>query len=335
MSSTTILSLPAELRQQIVAQTISATIDKKGYHITTPFSSVCKTLQADANEVLSLWLPTASADPLVFVKNPDPETFKHFHAFHQLLNERAARLKNSAWPGVSEITIQVFDQVWNGTNLLKGTHEVWRMSMGAAVYSSQCCDWVTRLEGLPDSVKTVKFDLTLGVKETEAVREAEESMQKIFWYRLLQMVKVIVRPSRSLLSSDRVSTVQYEVVGTFPEWMEDAMGTPSEVELKYYRGEPVSYGEGLFAGFMKNVHKKREAIMLEMKTAAEKKAKKQLALENAREKMRKKMMVKKDFGRRMVELKKRKREVGDVGEQSSHTSNGVKRQKTEDGSVFR
>ncbi|KAF2806058.1 uncharacterized protein BDZ99DRAFT_103253 [Mytilinidion resinicola] len=337
MSGTTFLSLPAELRQHIISGTISAIINKKGYRISTPFFGVCKTLQADINEILPLWLPSASTDPLVLIKTPDPKTFTHFRAFQQLLNERATRLKNCAWLGVPEITIQVFDQIWEGINFNEDKEGLWRMCKMAAVYSTQYSNWIDRLAELPESVKTVKLDLTLGPKEAMPLRTAHTELQKIFWYRALQLIEMISHPPRYLLSPECVSKAEYEVVGMFPEWAEVAMATPSIAEKVYWKGEPVKFGEGLFASFLKNVQEKRQAIKLEMAIAAEMEAKKQQTLvktREARETMMEKMMHQRDFGRRMSELKKRKREEDvDVEHGSYQSPNEANRQKREYGCV--
>ncbi|KAF2494411.1 hypothetical protein BU16DRAFT_562070 [Lophium mytilinum] len=171
MSTQALETLPAEIRQQIVANTITVIVNHDSFHTSTPLNGVCKTLQADITEVLRSWLPGPnSLEPI-----PNPLAARNVKSV-QTHYEKLAEASNREWRGIEKITILIF-----GTELPRWVHNYFSSNLLEDV---RCPDWISlfhELRELPETVKCVHVDLTPPPAMQEFL-ERYSTMQQLFWY---------------------------------------------------------------------------------------------------------------------------------------------------------
>ncbi|KAF2806069.1 uncharacterized protein BDZ99DRAFT_524297 [Mytilinidion resinicola] len=301
MPTATLLTLPAELRQQIITLTISATITDAAYHISTPLSSICRTLRADAAAALPLWLP-AHNSPSAVISRPitTPVSSHPFASLSRLLAARAThRTSGRAWPGIAALTLRVFEPApCRPTGVARLTRSV------------RC------LGPLPTSVRRVAFDLALDARSLAGLAAKSARGQREWWCKVFGALARGVAANRGVVEENQGVEenrgVEFEVLGRLPESQETAMVGLAPKTTHSYRGFLQRYGsveEGLFEEFLGGVGERRERLRREEEVEGQRR-------EEARR-------LKREVRKRMWEVKKRKRGKDD-GDQSLE---GTKRQK--------
>ncbi|KAF2498773.1 hypothetical protein BU16DRAFT_536771 [Lophium mytilinum] len=302
MPGPTLLTLPAELRQQIITETIFAEVTDDGYEISTPLSGVCKTLQADIDDVLPIWLPSTSASSVILTTNKAPVNGRGFRSLKKELKKRATRrIGGGAWSGISAITIRAYEAAPYYT--IFNTFEPVRLTQTVREFR-----WHSGRRSLPASIKRVEFDLRIDSASLQALQQMPMGNQKDWWCEDLWTVTKCI---------ERYTDVTFEVAGRLPESQVDALlhrQRKGGVHYWYWKQVYANLEKDHFAGFLGNVREARERLKIEEEAERQRKME-----------MKK---YKKEFGKRMAELKKRKQEKnGDL------STAGGKRLKEDQGDV--
>ncbi|KAF2498772.1 hypothetical protein BU16DRAFT_536770 [Lophium mytilinum] len=314
-----LLALPAEIRQQIVSETISVTVGH-GFHISIASTGICKTLQADANEVFRSWLPSATTRSPIVIERGSDACWADFNNLLSFLHKRAARLNRLlTWPGIEVVQINVFSQ--SGYR----TWDYW--------WSVR---WVDKLQRLPRSVKCVKLDLTLKEETMRALQKEDVHVRKVHWYGIVTIAQVIVKG----VLDDRPD-ISLEVVGEIPESEVGSVAhvahpdpVPDLVSERCYELDGLAernyrkrFGpleDGLLAKFVKKVTESPERR--EIARWAKIKGKKKKDLKETRQKMIE-TKASTGLGTRVAELRRLAKEGPWSSEGNATTADGAKRRK--------
>ncbi|KAF2805193.1 uncharacterized protein BDZ99DRAFT_524903 [Mytilinidion resinicola] len=261
----TLDSLPSELRQQIVLNSISYEFQEviptspvlpadeeppspiPRIRVHTPLSGVCKILQADTQEVLRRWpdAKTGSFGPL-----ETPWDLRCLNLLSRYFTQRATTL-NRAWPGIQEMEIHLFDHRKTSWDYPKG------QSIGydlAAALQHECIlrEWSGDFEGwIPASIKVLKIDLTIpsgplkvldecGQGGAHVLEHERVEFQGKFWYHLFdQVVRTLSNiiwdngflnfPNKMEHIAPALENLVIETIGTAPDSQVYAMANTREL----------------------------------------------------------------------------------------------------------
>lgn len=176
MTPPTLLTLPAEIRQLIVAETVVVRLHQSKSLARTPLADVCQCLREDVRVVmdLRLWHPDPKTGSLVPIETH--HDMYHLPTIEQWYREGLSR-RRSPWEGIQEVQIRLFDEteiVNHGstiffqdlgsptpTSLYKLTRNFY-YAMRNIIFSIEWLQSLARY--LPHTVKRLKFDLMLPPK---------------------------------------------------------------------------------------------------------------------------------------------------------------------------
>ncbi|KAF2804257.1 uncharacterized protein BDZ99DRAFT_525852 [Mytilinidion resinicola] len=101
----TLITLPAELRQQIIKDLFSVKLNEKGTHIMNSLDGVCKILQDDISASEKTWLPDSTTDILI----EDEDGMELLEAAKKHFSKLpVASATGKVWPGITDIRVPFF-----------------------------------------------------------------------------------------------------------------------------------------------------------------------------------------------------------------------------------
>ncbi|KAF2495471.1 hypothetical protein BU16DRAFT_561757 [Lophium mytilinum] len=247
MPPTTLTSLPAELRQQILADTITIKISERdGFNLSTPAAGVCKLFLADVEEIRRSWLPPPSTPTII--QNPSGvDGLVLLDAFYK---ERAEDTKRE-WPGINSIRIYVFSTETTSWPPRPSYDKTVRNPLRPYGLFNLRWTWVDEANfRLPSSIQHVVVDMNLPAAQVQRIEEAGPDgphvpkgrknpyfkFQREYWSEALPQMQSLVHsivaaviPSRNYERSDVkwlpeketlaivANGVTFEMVGELPQ----------------------------------------------------------------------------------------------------------------------
>ncbi|KAF2498774.1 hypothetical protein BU16DRAFT_615774 [Lophium mytilinum] len=343
MAGPTLTTLPAELRQKIIAETITITISTTTPVFTplvhlcppiialgitataailltlsttnfTPFGDVCALLQADILALCASWLPTPTT-PITLSQNTRA-SWAALAAFSTVVNARAARLNRRAWPGITTLTLRflVPTSAPLDANLFESIDPPFK--------------WAKELRRLPASVKLIKLDLSLPDAHMTQLCAQELSTQRVFWYECFRAVRLLDDEAKR-------RGIVIEVLGELPRSQVAALapvaGTPAYFTIFGKVARMMLMAEGYYRHRWGVLEHCRQGAVLNgfvRRVRATKEWKEECRQDVLRGEIWKREYKKviAELSRRMSALKKRKRE--EDGEELENEE-GAKRMRTE------
>ncbi|KAF2801896.1 uncharacterized protein BDZ99DRAFT_527863 [Mytilinidion resinicola] len=205
MSPTTLLTLPAELRQKILSETIHIRFGTSGAAISSPAASACRQLRGDVKEILPSWLPTASTPTII----QTPTGMDKLHVLDKVLKQRAES-SNRSWPGFQTIQVQLFTR--DAVRVQKPRRSYWQVTnplqhrAGMDGTFNVPSLWANKFRGMPTSVKHVLVDLTMPETQLQDIEACGPGgpltpkgrilpytrWQRVYWCLTLSMIADLV-----------------------------------------------------------------------------------------------------------------------------------------------
>ncbi|KAF2495472.1 hypothetical protein BU16DRAFT_610398 [Lophium mytilinum] len=160
MSPITLTSLPAEIRQKILSDTIGIKLGTNGLAVSSPAASVCRQLHADVKEIIPSWLPTASTSTII----QTPTGMDKLHFLDHVLKQRAES-SNRSWPGFQTIEVQLYtrdaERVKKAPKSEGHVRNPLRATGGLDGAFNVPSTWARTFRRMPASIKHIVVDLTM------------------------------------------------------------------------------------------------------------------------------------------------------------------------------
>ncbi|KAF2490219.1 hypothetical protein BU16DRAFT_543568 [Lophium mytilinum] len=247
MPPPTLTTLPAEIRQQIVAETITINVggaqaSSNGPHpfsLSTPLNGLCKILQADVEQIHRGWLP----GPKSILRISSPAAVRHLNRVQRYYRNLAESTRRE-WSSFEEIQVQLFSSEEPRWTLATLEDQLPRLTVESLVRKMLVTsvstwdtgalrivqDWSNTFQNIPDTIKRVAIDLTVPPALLKYLEERDTMFQQSFWKAAvlhmqahLERLMPIVWVFCPGMSSRRIMGFAYELVGRLPESQVDAV----------------------------------------------------------------------------------------------------------------